>query len=56
MNLVALTVENDEEREWLEAHAYADAWQWMGLDTLVVDVRCAPELIEGARAEGFSVT
>lgn len=55
LNLVVFTCETKEEREWLETNAYADAWQWMGLDSLAVDIRAAPALVDGLREEGFKV-
>ena len=53
-SIVGITPMNQAAREWLDANCQAEPWQWQG-ETLTVDGRMAPEILEGMTAAGLTV-
>lgn len=53
-SVVGVTPMNQAAREWLDANAQAEPWQWQG-ETLNIDQRMAPPIIDAAVAAGFAV-
>ena len=53
-SVVGITPMNPAAREWLDENCQADDWQWQG-ETLNVDRRMAPAILEGITAAGFTV-
>ena len=53
-SIVGLTPMNQVAREWLDDNCQAEPWQWQG-DTLNIDGRMAPEILEAIQAAGLTV-
>jgi hypothetical protein len=54
-SMVLFTPESDAAREWLEENLETEGWQWLG-DSLALDGRCAPPIVDGMLAAGLEVS
>jgi hypothetical protein len=53
-NIILLRPITDAARAWLDFNCVPEPWQWFG-DALAVEPRCAPDIIDGLRDDGFTV-
>lgn len=53
-SIITLAPLNQRAREWLDFNCVPEPWQWFG-GALAVEPRCAPDIIEGLRNDGFVV-
>ena len=53
-SIILLRPATDEAKQWLNFNCAPEPWQWFG-GAMAVEPRCASNLIEGLREEGFTV-
>ena len=54
-SLILFVLISKAVREWVEAHVQVADYMWTGKAIFACEHRCAPDLIEGMRNEGFVV-
>ncbi len=53
-SIVGVTPMNQAAREWIDENCQTEGWQWLG-DTLNMDIRMAPAVVQGIADDGFTV-
>ena len=54
-SIILIRPSTQPAKDWLDFNCASEPWQWWG-DALAVEPRCAPDIVDGLRDDGFEVS